>query len=96
MAQRKFLRQLSSFTSQLDPYPRLFVADLVSNPEEEGEEEPSDKIVIDDLQAGKFCIRLLCEYEKVGRLGQIKYEKEKVIKSRLNTMKSWLNKADCI
>ena len=64
MAQRKFLRQLSSYSDQLDPFPRLFVADLNYVPEEEDEEE--SKIAIDDLQAGQFCIKLLCEYEKVS------------------------------
>ena len=72
MAQRKFLRQLSGYTSQLEPYPRLFVADLASakvdkdteeEEKEDGEEE--EDIVIDDLQPGRFCIKMLCEHEKV-------------------------------
>ena len=62
MAQRKFLRQLSGYTNQLDPYPRIFIADLNYDTDEDVNETD---IVVDELQPGRFCIKLMCEHEKV-------------------------------
>ena len=44
LAQRKFLRQLTTYVEHLEPYPRLFVADLNYDPNAETTEATDSQV----------------------------------------------------
>ncbi|ELU16141.1 hypothetical protein CAPTEDRAFT_214304 [Capitella teleta] len=63
LAQRKFLRQVSSYVDEVHDglYPRLLVADLNYQPEEPDPDKPT--FVAENLKSGQFCMKILCEYQ---------------------------------
>ena len=59
MAQRKFLRQVSTYVKNTDPYPRLFVADLNYDPSSVEEEVCNQVIILCFIYLTLKCIRLM-------------------------------------
>ena len=68
MAQRKFLRQVSSYVKNSDPYPRLFVADLNYDPTEVQEEV--NFLIHGQVNALVLIYKLQTDHKLLYRRGQ--------------------------